>query len=387
MDLLVIQISDVSFAKKICGRSSRPLLWIRLIPMGKPIHFQGQTILGAGKPTHFQGQTSPGAENRTIFKVKRTPERTIAFEPVCPDGQTGPFSMSNEPRIHGSFGDSNFRRHFCQILSWTSVTTLAMKPIGPDGQTGPFSWSNDARRRSFGNPNFQRLFSDIFCDVRQDLSYGIVYGSFGDPISDSFLMKCFVDVRQNISSVANLSRRANRHIFKVKRAPERIFDVILVEIFCGCPSRPLLLNRLVPSGKPTHFQSQMSPETLAMELVGPDGQIGSFSWSNEPQRGLVPMGKLTIFYVNLALDRSMDLLVIWMYDVIFVIKIFVDVRQDLSYGVSWLDGKNDQFSRSNNPRSGLSYGVGLSRWGNQPIFKIKRSPELVNPHFDDICVL
>ncbi|KAG5576411.1 hypothetical protein H5410_056545 [Solanum commersonii] len=41
MDPLVIWISDVIFAKKFHGRPSRPQLWSRLIPMGKPTHFQG----------------------------------------------------------------------------------------------------------------------------------------------------------------------------------------------------------------------------------------------------------------------------------------------------------------------------------------------------------
>ncbi|KAH0746182.1 hypothetical protein KY285_007841 [Solanum tuberosum] len=40
----------------------------------------------------------------------------------------------------------DFRRHFCQKISWTSIKTLDMEPTGPDGQTGQFSRSNDPRR-------------------------------------------------------------------------------------------------------------------------------------------------------------------------------------------------------------------------------------------------
>ncbi|KAG5576382.1 hypothetical protein H5410_056516 [Solanum commersonii] len=47
--------------------------------------------------------------------------------------------------VHGSFGDQNFRCHFCQKNLWTSVKTLAMEPIGFDQKTNPFSRSNKPR--------------------------------------------------------------------------------------------------------------------------------------------------------------------------------------------------------------------------------------------------
>ncbi|KAG5576381.1 hypothetical protein H5410_056515 [Solanum commersonii] len=52
----------------------------------------------------------------------------------------------------------------------------------------------------------------------------------------------------------------------------------------------------------------------------------------------------------------MDLLVIWIFDVIFA-KIFMDISQDLSFYAGW------------------------SQRANRPIFKVKLSPKRVNPAF------
>ncbi|KAG5576375.1 hypothetical protein H5410_056509 [Solanum commersonii] len=100
-------------------------------------------LLLLGKPAHFQGQTSPGADlsyvdvwsrwkNRPIFKVKRAPKR------VNP-----PFCRFSCAIIYGYFGDPDFGRHFCQNFLLTSVKTIAIVPVGPDEKTGLLSWSNE----------------------------------------------------------------------------------------------------------------------------------------------------------------------------------------------------------------------------------------------------
>ncbi|KAG5600603.1 hypothetical protein H5410_031973 [Solanum commersonii] len=65
--------------------------------------------------------------------------------------QNDPFSRSNDPQN----SVVEFRRQFCQKISWTSVKTFAMEPIGLDVQNGPFSWSNELRSRK--NPLFYRI--------------------------------------------------------------------------------------------------------------------------------------------------------------------------------------------------------------------------------------
>ncbi|KAG5576472.1 hypothetical protein H5410_056606 [Solanum commersonii] len=88
--------------------------------------------------------------NRPIFKVKPSLERSMdllviqIFDGVGPDGKTDPYTRSNKPwSVHGSFGDPDFRRHFCKFFLWKFVKTLAMELVGPDGQTVLFLWSND----------------------------------------------------------------------------------------------------------------------------------------------------------------------------------------------------------------------------------------------------
>ncbi|KAG5569112.1 hypothetical protein H5410_058878 [Solanum commersonii] len=83
------------------------------------------------------------------------------MESVVPDSQNGPFSsygVSGPKRpifkakrapeqISIFFGDPEFRRHFCQKISWTSVKTLVVEPVGLDGQNDPFSRSNEPQSR------------------------------------------------------------------------------------------------------------------------------------------------------------------------------------------------------------------------------------------------
>ncbi|KAG5569180.1 hypothetical protein H5410_058946 [Solanum commersonii] len=288
-------------------------------------------------------------ENRVIFNVKRAPKRTsvktLTMEAVGPNGKISQFSRSNNPRrgrisyeiFHECFGDPDIQSLFSRNFSWRSVKTLGMDPIGHDGKTGPFSRSNEPR--SGFSVSFLPKF---FMNVRQDLSYGVGWPRWVNwPIFNvkvprsgflaSFLPKYFMDVRQDLSYGA---------------------------------------------GKSTHFQDQTIPGTLAMESVGPEGEIDPFSRSNEPRNDLSygaswsRRGSQPIFKFLQPLERSIDVLVIRIsiktlamelvrhdgdpdFGHYFLPKIFVDVRQDLSYGADW------------------------SRRVNRPIFMVKRSPDLV----------
>ncbi|KAG5576395.1 hypothetical protein H5410_056529 [Solanum commersonii] len=87
----------------------------------------------------------------------------------------------NSTNLHGSFGDPDCRRHFCQNFSWTSVKTLAMELLiqisevivaktfhGPPSR--PYLWS---RLVLMGKTaNFQGQMDPEGVDIRQDLRYG-----------------------------------------------------------------------------------------------------------------------------------------------------------------------------------------------------------------------
>ncbi|KAG5607818.1 hypothetical protein H5410_029310 [Solanum commersonii] len=64
------------------------------------------------------------------------------MEPVGHHSENGPFTRPNDPQSR-CFGDPEFRRHFRQKFTWTSVKTLAMKPVGHHGKNGPFTRPNE----------------------------------------------------------------------------------------------------------------------------------------------------------------------------------------------------------------------------------------------------
>uniref|UniRef100_M1DQA9 Uncharacterized protein n=1 Tax=Solanum tuberosum TaxID=4113 RepID=M1DQA9_SOLTU len=82
-DLLVTWNSDVIFVKNLLGPPLRPYKWSQLVTTAKTVHIPGQTTLEAGCD---DGQNGP---------FSRSNEPRIR---VC-HGQNGPFSRSNEPRI------------------------------------------------------------------------------------------------------------------------------------------------------------------------------------------------------------------------------------------------------------------------------------------------
>ncbi|KAG5591694.1 hypothetical protein H5410_042208 [Solanum commersonii] len=297
---LMIQNSDVIYAKKIYGHS------LRTYPL---ISSSFRQLVLTGESIHFQGQRSP-----------RTSIKTIVIKSVGPNGQTGPFSRSNEPqsrqtsllpifcmlytmdfcfswtfvktlaikRVNPTFANFcvlyspwifcnlKFQCDFCQNVSWTSVKTLAIELVGPEEQIGPFSRSNNPRAE----------FRHNFC---RNISW------------------------TSIKALAiDQSRQANWPIFKVKRASEQInptfcqffvcysswifgdtkFRRDFCQIFLFTFIKTLAISQLVPTGKPTHFQGRTIPRagkpsfclffTLTIKSVGPDGQTDAFSSSNEP---------------------------------------------------------------------------------------------------------
>ncbi|KAG5576402.1 hypothetical protein H5410_056536 [Solanum commersonii] len=69
------------------------------------------------------------------------------MDSVGPDGQINHFLYQRNPgSVNGSFGDPDFRRHFCQKFSCTFIKTLALEPIGFDGKINLFSTSNKSRK-------------------------------------------------------------------------------------------------------------------------------------------------------------------------------------------------------------------------------------------------
>ncbi|KAG5582380.1 hypothetical protein H5410_053007 [Solanum commersonii] len=107
-------------------------------------------------------------EPRSSKKFSWTFIKTLVVEPFSPDGQKGPFTRSKEPwsrsqlaltaktghfqgqtRLRAEFtifyGDSKFRCHFWEKISWTFFMTLVMETIGHDGRNDPFSRSNESQ--------------------------------------------------------------------------------------------------------------------------------------------------------------------------------------------------------------------------------------------------
>ncbi|KAG5576357.1 hypothetical protein H5410_056491 [Solanum commersonii] len=252
------------------GRPSRPYIWNRLDRKGKS----------------------------TISKVKEAPDlvswtsiKTLAMESIGPNGKISHF------QVHGSFGDLDFRRHFCQKISWTSVKTFAMDSVGPDEKINPFS-------------RFLMSFLlNFFVDVRQDVSYG---ADWSKRIFDVIFAKNFVDTVKSLAMEPVCPEVANRPIFKVNQARKLVnhlfcqFSCDIVHRSIGDPDfgrhffqknlwtsiKTFVVELVGPDvygsfGDPNfrrHFCqnfSYTSVKTLTMELVGLDGQTGPFSWLND----------------------------------------------------------------------------------------------------------
>ncbi|KAG5581231.1 hypothetical protein H5410_051858 [Solanum commersonii] len=117
----------------------------------EPISFDGPTnpFPSSNKPQNSNVASRSRWTNMPIFKFKRSPKqmsvKTLVMEPVGPDGQTNPFSSTND--LQSSNGTSwsrwangtifKFKRapkqiNFCQNFSWTSVNTQVIELVDPD---------------------------------------------------------------------------------------------------------------------------------------------------------------------------------------------------------------------------------------------------------------
>ncbi|KAG5576361.1 hypothetical protein H5410_056495 [Solanum commersonii] len=212
--------------------------------------------------------------------------------------------------------EADFRRLFCQKISWTFIKALAMEPVG----LNRFSTS---------------ILPKIFTDVCPDLSYGDSWSKWeNQPIlidKLSLEWKFFEDVCQDLSYGVGCSRRANRSIFKVKQTPQQIFDVIIAEIFDGFHqdlSYGAGMESVAFDGKAHQFSRSTVPQsgfttlflpnffvdtlkTIAMLPVGPDAKTSLLSRLDKTRSGETP------HFVNFRVLYSMDILVIQIFDIIF----------------------------------------------------------------------
>ncbi|KAG5576545.1 hypothetical protein H5410_056679 [Solanum commersonii] len=108
-----------------------------------------------------------------------------------------------------------------------------MESVGPYEKTGSFSMPNDPRSRFLTS-----FFPNFLLGIHQDPSYEVDW-----------------------------SRWQNRLIFKVKRSPKRSMDLLVIQI-------PYIIFVKI-------FVDVV--KTLAMKMVGPDGQTDPFSRSNKPR--------------------------------------------------------------------------------------------------------
>ncbi|KAG5582387.1 hypothetical protein H5410_053014 [Solanum commersonii] len=251
------------------------------------------------------------------------------MQPVGPDSQNDPFSRSNNPGagkppilpIFVCYNSPSFLVIWnsdvilVENFSCTSVKTLAMEPVVPDGQNGSFSRSNDPRTSPDGKKGpFSRSN-----DPRSSSQSFLVIQNF-----DVILAKKFKDVNPPFCRFSYVLNNGflviwNFDVILSKKNPWTSVKTIAMEPIGLDDQNDPFSRSNDPRSSPwifgdsefrRHFCrkfSWMSVETIAMEPVGPDGQNGPFSRSNEPR------------------SSSLSFLVICNSDVIFA-KNFIDVR-------------------------------------------------------------
>ncbi|KAG5576550.1 hypothetical protein H5410_056684 [Solanum commersonii] len=215
-----------------------------------------------------------------------------------------------------------------------------------------------------------------------------------------------MNIRQDYNYGAGCSRWENQPISKVNRSPKwvnprfgdyhvldllviQISDVIFPEIFCEHPSRPKLWTVHGSFGDPD-FRSHFFPKN---------------SWTSIKSLAMdrfVLMCKLAIFNVKQALDQiSNVILAEYFVDVFEQLLDGADFRCQFCQKILWTcintlamepvghDGQSSPFSRSKQSpkqlfldiRQDISYGASWSRRVNRSIFKLKRPSKGVNPSF------
>ncbi|KAG5593562.1 hypothetical protein H5410_044076 [Solanum commersonii] len=152
------------------------------------------------------GAIRPSQKKWLIFKVKRSSEQSIDFLviknydlifaknlhgcPLRPYLSSQLSLMAKTAYLQGQTNPgSEFRPHFCQNFTWTSVKTLAIEPIGPHGKNGQFSRSYEPQRTFDADwpslPNWPiskvKRASEKVKPPFYQFSCAIVHGNFGDP--------------------------------------------------------------------------------------------------------------------------------------------------------------------------------------------------------------
>ncbi|KAG5578673.1 hypothetical protein H5410_049300, partial [Solanum commersonii] len=332
------------------------LLWSQLDLTTKTAHSQCQRILGAAKPPIL-----------LIFV-------TLRMETVGPHGQNGPFSRSNNPQSsQWNFRDPEYRPHFGQNFTWTFVNAFSIEPVVSDSQNGPFSRLNHPRSsilpgRTLGTYLRSQLALTAKASHFQGQTIPGAVGPHGQ--NDPFLKSS--DPRSNYG--ASWPSQPKGPILKVKRSAKQ--DPAYGANWSSSPKRPILKVKQSPQ------------QTLLMEPVGPHSQNNPFSRSNDPQSSTwnfcdpefrshfcksftwtsvrtLPMEPVGPNGQNIPFSRANDPRSNWT---------FVETLAGEPVG---LHGQKGPFSRS------IDLQSSCPSWPKRPIFKIKRSPEQVNPHFDD----
>ncbi|KAG5607802.1 hypothetical protein H5410_029294 [Solanum commersonii] len=374
------------------SRPKRPILMVKQAPeqlalMANTSHYQGEMD---PRSDLSYGVSWPSRPKYPILRVKRVPEQldltanTSHFQgQTFPGSAKHPISQFSFAIVHELFGDLEFRAYFCQNISWTSVKNLAIEPVGPHGQHIPFSRSNGISKNpwTFGDPEFElnflwtsvKTFITPILSWDRDLSYRFSQPSRPKP--PIFKVKQASD---------QLALTANTSHFQGQTGPESDVREDLSYGFSelSLPKRPILkLNRpririLGDQEFRAHFCLNFSwtfVKTLAMELVGPHRQHIPFSRSNSSRISS------------------------------FLPKIFVDVREELSYGFiysSWPKHPILKVERTlekfKNFLAIWNFDIIFAKvlrgptWPSRPKppnFKVKRPPDKETLHFADFRVL
>ncbi|KAG5603467.1 hypothetical protein H5410_024959 [Solanum commersonii] len=312
MDFLVIQNSDLIFAKILPGRLLTPYLWSQLAHMAKTAHFQGQTIpeadltYGASWPSRpkwpiFKVKRSPeqdltyGASwlsrpKRPIFKVKRSPEQlALTAKMTHFQGQTIPVA----DLTCGASWPSRPNRPIFKVKQSPEQNQLALmtKMAHFEGQTIPRAGKLPPL------PIFICYSSPSLLVIRNfDLIFAknLLIRPLRPYLWSQLALRAKTSHFQGQTNPgADLTYRANwpswpkRPIFKVNRSPKQetptlpIFicysspsflvirnsDHIFAKILPGCSLRPYLWSQLAITAKTSQFQGQTIPEQ-STEICG-----------------------------------------------------------------------------------------------------------------------
>ncbi|KAG5576302.1 hypothetical protein H5410_056436 [Solanum commersonii] len=241
MDLLVIRISNVIFAKKFHGRLTRLLALESVGPDGKAVPFAMLFLLKfSWMSVNTLAIELAGLDRSFLPKYFMDVRQDLS----CGAGRT---QQENRPifKIFNLFSAEIFLGRRSKPWLWSrlvqTVKTLDMEPIGLDRQ---------------------------MAHCQGQMIPRVVHESFGDlDFRCRFLPKYFLDILQDLSYEISWSRRANRPIFKVKRAPEKVnptFGQFSCAIVNGSFDDPYVRRHLCRKILWT------SVKTLAMEPVGPN---------------------------------------------------------------------------------------------------------------------